>query len=273
MSQGSPVGLTALSVGLLAHTATDDLASNAAAIATGLEHAAASGCHLLLTPECTLCGYPSAARANLAGINSCALADYEDQLQLKAERLGVTLICGSAESGPSGWTNDAVIGGACAASRYHKRSLTPIDCQHFVAGSQPSVITSHGWTLGIAICYDLRFAPRFADLAQRNVDAFLVIAHMAGVDPDPGVKPVVIPALCAVRAAEWATPLAFCNTNADDRWCDSGAWDARGLALPLRTNGSLQIATLAPRTTHGPWYDTLRQDHLASLAASSPAKP
>jgi 5-aminopentanamidase len=258
-----------LRVALSPFVAGADPAANARVIAQAIDAAAEAGAQVLLTPECALCGYPSAARQGLADLDRCALADREDRLLIHAERRGLMLVMGSAESGPTGWTNDAVIGGAVAAQRYRKRSLTPIDRGHFVAGPRSCVVACAGWKLGIAICYDLRFAPIIADLARADADAFLVIAHMAGVDPDPGVKATVIPQLCAIRATEWATPLAFCNTAADDRWCDSGAWDARGMPLEATTGGDLFLVDLSPRTRHGSWYATLREDHLRAWSATT----
>ena len=83
---------------------------------------------------------------------------------------------------------------------------------------------------------------------------------MAGPDVDPGTKVQVIPALYSARAAEWATPLVLANTAADDRWLDSGAWDARGVRVAHQSAGLL-VTTLMPRTQFAPWYGDLR--HLA----------
>lgn len=256
-------GRTPLRVALLPMTGSDAIASNAENVALGIDAAAASGCQVLLTPECVLCGYPSAARADLRDVDRCALADTEDRLLLQAERAGILLVLGSAEHGPDGWTNDAVAGGAVPAVRYRKRHLTPIDVDHFRPGNQAVVVEHAGWRLGLAICYDLRSATVFADLARADADAFLVIAHMAGADPDPGVKSCIVPQFCAVRAAEWATPLVFCNTTAADSWCPSGAWDARGLPIEARTEGSLLLTQIPHRSAHHPWYTRVRADHLA----------
>jgi len=262
----------ALRVALAPLVATADIAVNARVIAAAIRAAVAAGAQVLLTPECGLCGYPSAARAGLDDVNRCALAEAEDALLMQAERAGLVLVlgsaeCVSAECGPAGWTNDAVIGGAVSATRYHKRHLTPGDRDHFQSGTRSVVIAHAGWRLGLAICYDLRAAPVMAALAQADADVFLVIAHMAGVDPEPGVKATLIPQLCAVRAAEWATPLAFCNTAAPDAWCASGAWDARGMALPSTSHGALFMVDLPARSSHPDWYQRVREDHLAQWPA------
>lgn len=255
-----------LRVGCWSFTATDQLALNEAAIRRGIHAAAAAGVQVLLTPECCLTGYPGAVRSDFTGVDGCALAEREDLLLRLADQHGLTLVLGSAApDGAGGWTNDA----ATLRARYRKRCLTPGDESHFVPGSTATVITVAGWRCGLAICYDLRFAEVWADLHRLDVDVLLVLAHMAGPDPDPGTKALVIPAFCAVRAAEAATPLVFCNTTAADRWLDTGTWDARGLrgAQPLITSAAeqLTLSDLAPRTTLAPWYAALRTTYLSRL--------
>lgn len=257
-----------LRVALAALTAGADPAANAAQVRAALAAAQAAGARVLLTPECVLPGYPSAARAGLDDVDWCALAELEEGLAIAAERAGILLVLGSAaQDGDRRRGNEAVVvGGERTVARYRKRCLTPTDRGHFAPGAAPLVVPHAGWRLGIAICYELRFADVFAGYATQDVDALLVIAHMAGPDPDPGTKAALIPQLCAVRAAEWATPLAFCNTAAADRYCDSGAWDARGVRLATRAEGLL-VVDLPPRAAHDAWYANLRSEHLARWQA------
>lgn len=252
----------ALRVASLPFTAVADPAANAATIRAGIAAAAAAGAQVLLTPECALPGYPSAARPDLAGLDWCAVADLEDALALAAERAGLLLVLGTAAPVAGGVANEALACGAGAPQRYRKRRLTPTDAAHFVPGSEPLVIVHAGWRLGLAICFDLRFHRVFLDLARAGADAFLVIAHMAGPDPDPGTKAALIPQLAATRAAELATPLAFCNTASPDRYCDSATWDARGVRGAGAASG-LFCADLLPRGAFDPWYAGLRERVLA----------
>jgi predicted amidohydrolase len=197
-------------------------------------------------------------RDDLDGLNACALGELEDSLLLAAEQAGIVLVLGTAApAGHGGWTTDA----ATRDARYRKRCLTPGDTACCKAGARAVTCTAGGWKLGLAICYDLRFPDIWTDLAHLGVDAYLVPAHMAGPDVDPGTKAAVIPALCAVRAAETATPLVLCNTAARDRWLDSGIWDARGVQVAQVAEGLLTV-DLAPRTSFAPWYTTVRNTYL-----------
>jgi predicted amidohydrolase len=256
-----------LPIELLPFTAGADPQANAGRVRAGIVAAASRGARVLLTPECCLPGYPSAARADLAGVDWCLIADLEDELMLTAERHGLLLVLGSAAPASDGCANDALLGGAVAPRRYRKQCLTPTDRRHFAPGTATVTVDHAGWRLGVAICYDLRFVDVFLRLAEAGADAFLVIAHMAGPDPDPGTKAALIPQLCATRAAELATPLAFCNTAADDRYCDSGVWDARGMRVAGKGDGALG-ATLVTREAFDPWYAGLRREALARWTAT-----
>jgi len=256
-----------LPIAMFAFAACNQPVDNARRIAAAIEDAARSGAQVLLTPECCLTGYPSASRGDFSNVNWSALAELEDGLLQHAGKRGLLLVLGSAERSERGISNDAVVGGVLTTKRYQKRSLTPTDRHHFVSGTTPLLVECQGWRLGIAICYDLRFAPGFHDLAAAGADAFLVISHMAGPDPDPGTKAEVIPQLVAVRAAEWATPLAFCNTAEPNRYCDSAVIDVRGRRIAGAGEG-LICATLKLRDEFDPWYANLRSEHLQRWLSS-----
>ena len=254
-----------LPVAAFAFTASDDIGANAKALRAAVAEAGRAGAKLLLTPECSLIGYPSAARPDLIGVDWCRVGDEEDVLELAARQAGLVLVLGTAGPfrDPTTFSNDAlVLNAGPQPLRYRKRCLTPGDSKHFIPGDeQACTFTVAGWTIGLTICYELRFGSVWAEQARAGVDAFATIAHMAGPDVDPGTKAAVIPALYSARAAEWATPLLLANTAAPDRWLDSGAWDARGLRTATLVDGVL-MTTLMPRTTFAPWYAGLRDESL-----------
>lgn len=251
-------------VAALAFAAVADPVPNRRRIAAAITEAAAAGAQVLLTPEAALCGYPGAARESLSDLDGCALAEHEEVLLLAAERAGLLLVLGSASAHPQGgWSNDALVGGALPPQRYRKRCLTPLDEQHFRPGAAAApMLRLNGWTLGLTICYEVRFPVLWGDLAAAGADTVLTIAHMAGNDAEPGTKPTVVPQHYASRAAEWATPLVLCNTAAADRWLDSAAWDARGLRQTAMGEGLL-IADLVKREQLHWWYGRLHRDAVA----------
>jgi predicted amidohydrolase len=267
----SSSSLSPLTVATASFTATDSIAHNAEIIKQYLHTAAAAGARLLATPECSLVGYPSAARADLQAVNWCQLAEREDEIELLARQLNLVVIIGTASlfSVPApgnksthGYTNDAyVVGLPDKPLRYRKRGLTPTDEHHFIPGHDAGLFVVDGWRIGLSICYELRFGALWAEQARANADLFLSIAHMAGGDVDPGTKNIIIPNLYSARAAEWATPLVLCNAAVPDRWVNSGYWDVRG--VPVNSHGDgLGIYHLAPRSSFAPWYHGVRSEAL-----------
>jgi len=246
-----------------AFTAGAEPSRNAEHIAASIDRAAERGARLLLTPECALSGYPGAARDGLDDCDWAELGKLEQELSRRAERAGLALLLGSvARDADGGYGNEALFCGACDDTRrYRKRCLTPLDERCFAAADEPCLVELDGWRLGLTICYDLRFPDCWAELALAGADAFCNIAHMAGPDPDPGCKATVVPAHCASRSAELATPLIFCNTAAADRWVDSGVWDARGLRIASTADGLLRVDVPA-RSAHDPWYTGIREHAL-----------
>ena len=255
-----------LPVATFAFTATDDIGANAKRLQMAVADAGRAGAKILLTPECSLIGYPSAARADLSAVDWCRVGDEEDVLEIAARKAGIVLVLGSACAfkDTAHFSNDAlVLNAGPTPLRYRKRALTPSDTKFFIPGdeNQPATISVAGWKLGLSICYELRFGALWMQQAKTGVDAFLSIAHMAGPDIDPGTKAEVIPNLYSARAAEWATPLLLANTSAPDRWVDSGHWDARGVRVATQAEGLL-LTTLQPRSTWSPWYSDLRAQSL-----------
>jgi predicted amidohydrolase len=260
----SPTPMNPLTIASFAFTASDDIAVNAQRIHTAVGDAAKAGAQVLLTPECSLIGYPSAARADLSAVDWCRVGDEEEGLEIAARKANVVLVLGTA--GPfrsaTHYSNDAlVLNAGPQPQRYRKQSLTPADEQHFIPGDSPMWVTVAGWKLGLSICYEMRFGHLWAAQARAGVDAFIHIAHMAGGDLDPGTKAEVIPNIYSARAAEWATPLIVCNTAAEDRWLASGHWDARGILVDQCAEG-LMLTTVKPRRDFASWYQSLREEAL-----------
>jgi len=245
-----------LSVATWSFAACADPQANAQMMSDGLRAAAAAGAQVVVMPECCLTGYPSAGRSDLRDLDWALVARLEQELAGVSDSLGVALVAGTCARSAEGCTNQALACVAGAQVRYDKRCLTPIDQGHFRAGAAAVLITAGGWRLGLGICYDLRFPDVWMELAARGADAFLVVAHMAGPDPDPGTKQALIPALCATRAAETATPLVLANTAGADRYLDSGIWDARGVRCGSQVTGLL-VQSLRHRTRWDPWYAQL----------------
>ena len=256
--------MDSLRVACLQMDASADLESNLAQITAAIHQAAAAQVDILLTPECALSGYPGAAREDFADINWCSYDGHEDLVHTRAQSAGIAVVLGSISQADGKIYNDALFcGDGVTVQRYHKRCPTPFDRNFFAEGNKPCLLSFKDWQLGLTICYDVRFAHTWGDLVSSGADAILSIAHMAGPDPDPGVKATVVPNHYSSRAAEWATPLVMCNTNHEKRWLDSGAWDPRGMPITAEQHDTLRIYDLKRRDTFDPWYQAIHNDALS----------
>lgn len=261
--------MDSLRVACLQMDASADLEANLACISAAIHQAATAGVDILLTPECALAGYPGAARDDFDDINWCAYDGYEDLVHTRAQNAGIAVLLGSISQVDGHIYNDALFcGDGVSVQRYHKRCPTPFDRKFFRQGSAPCLVSFKDWQLGLTICYDVRFPHTWGDLVCAGADAILSIAHMAGPDPDPGVKATVVPNHYSSRAAEWATPLVMCNTDHKKRWLDSGAWDPRGMPIPADAHPQLRIFELLPRLAYDPWYASIHADAVSHFKNS-----
>jgi predicted amidohydrolase len=95
---------------------------------------------------------------------------------------------------------------------YHKINLFPDmgepDC--YIPGTAPGIFTTDFATVGVAICYDLRFPNIFQDLKQAGAEMIVVPAAW------PMVRIVDWRRLLIERAAEYQLPVLGINSVGDD---------------------------------------------------------
>lgn len=157
--------------------AWEDREANLEALPPQLEAAAAGGARLLILPETFSVGF---------SMDAARVAESPDGpstafLRTHARRLGVW-IAGSipvrtrADARPH---NTLVVAGpAGELDRYRKIHLFTHhgEHEHYAPGDAPFVRAIEGVRIAFFVCYDLRFADAFWDLADR-VDAYVVVAN------------------------------------------------------------------------------------------------
>ena len=172
---------------LLQLSSTDDPAENLVRLRPLVAGAAAGGAELLCTPEVTNCVAP---RARLLEV---AVAEEEDPvlegLREEAAMRGVWIAVGSlavrTDDAEGRLANRSFLldpeGGI--AARYDKihmfdadvtKTETPRESQSFRPGDRAVVAPTPLATLGLSICYDLRFPHLFRALAQAGAQVILV---------------------------------------------------------------------------------------------------
>ena len=173
---------------LLQLSSGDDPAANLAVTEALVREAAAGGAALVLTPECS--NIVSADRARQRAV---LVTEAEDptlaRLAAVAGELGVWLLVGSLclKSGEADgrFVNRSFLVGPDGGvrARYDKIHMFDVtlaggesyrESAAYRPGSRAVVAEAAGMTLGLSICYDLRFPRLYRDLAQAGAEVLTV---------------------------------------------------------------------------------------------------
>lgn len=209
-----------MTAGALQWRTTDDPAQNLADLVSRATDAAALGAQLVVAPEASLACYGSDLRALAQPLDG----PFVSGLRATAERLGVWLVAGTFVPGSrSRIRNVAVVTNGTELHHYDKIHLYDAFGARESDSVEPGTRLLHvdllGTRVGVAICYDLRFAGQFNELGRagcelvcvptawgagpskveqlhvltraRAMDAqcFVVVADQAG-GPQPGTAPL-----------------------------------------------------------------------------------
>lgn len=160
------------------HIVAGELQRNRRRMLELAQRALDSGARLLLLPELCTCGYDLPRLDDLAetldgetaGRMAALAAQYRAYLAWgMAERDGDRFYNTLALVGPDGRLR----------ARYRKTHLIPLlhEPEYFAPGEEVVVVPTEIGTLGLALCYDLRFPGLFRRMAAQGAEVFLVAAQ------------------------------------------------------------------------------------------------
>ena len=214
---------------LLQITSTDDPAENLSMVRAMMREAAAAGAGYILTPEVTNC--VSASRAHQMAILHLERDDPTlVGLREAAQELGVWLTIGSlalkTEDADGRFANRQFLIAPDGEIRARYDKIHMFDVQvsavetyresaGYRPGTQAVVAEVPFATLGLTICYDLRFPKLFNALANAGADVMMVPAAFSRVTGAAHWH-----ALLRARAIEtgsWVLAPAQCGDNAEHR--------------------------------------------------------
>lgn len=176
-----------LQVAIVQMNSRDDKAANVAAAIAGIEKAAAGGARLVSLPE--VWTYLGPDEGNVAAAETIP-GPLTDQLGALARDLGIWLHAGSVYErveGEERLCNTTVVfdpRGDIAAT-YRKIHLFDVDLEEATSyresatiapGEELVTVDIDGVTVGLAICYDLRFPELFRILTLRGADVIMLPA-------------------------------------------------------------------------------------------------
>lgn len=192
-----------------------------AALEGAAAEAAGLGADLLITPEMFLSGY-AIGEAALQALAEPSDGPIWAKVGAIAKCHGIALLAGGPRRDEGGRIfNTAQLYGKSGdlLGYYDKTHLFgDVDRAQFQAGSALSeVIEFQGWSLGLAICYDIEFPEVARALAAKGADAILV--PTANMEPFDSVATRLVPA----RGEENGVYVAYANyCGADDGFTYNG---------------------------------------------------
>ncbi|ALE74427.1 MULTISPECIES: carbon-nitrogen hydrolase family protein [unclassified Pseudonocardia] len=157
--------------------ATTEPEQNLALIADGVADAAGRGAELVVFPEATQCrfGVP------LGGIAEPLDGPWATRVREIAGRAGVTVVAGMFTPADDGRVRNTLLAtGGGVEAHYDKIHLFDAfgfaESDTVAPGTDPVTITVGGATVGLATCYDLRFAGLFQKLGDAGAELVVVPA-------------------------------------------------------------------------------------------------
>lgn len=153
-----------------------DPAANLALVGDYTRRAAEAGAALVLFPEATMCrfGVP------LAPVAEPFDGPWASAVRAAAAEAGIVVVAGMfVPSGDGRVTNTLLATGPGVEARYDKIHLYDAfgftESKTVAPGRDPVVITVDGITVGLTLCYDIRFPELYVELAERGAE--LITAH------------------------------------------------------------------------------------------------
>ncbi|MFO8008463.1 MAG: carbon-nitrogen hydrolase family protein [Candidatus Brocadiia bacterium] len=186
-----------LTAAALQMATTDDVSTNAARIHTAVDEATANGADLLVTPECALSGYLPPDDLDFDALDSAA-----KKLTRHASEAGLWLALGTTRRSENGdWLNTArlISPQGRTVGSYDKTHLMPADRRVFAPGSALPVFEAGDWTVGIQVCFDMRFPENWRILRRKGAE---LVLHLSNASRSAHWKLPVLEGAVRSRAAE-----------------------------------------------------------------------
>jgi len=173
---------------------------------------------LLVFPETTLCGFPTAE--TVAAVAQTMDGEHVQALRRAARDRGIAIVAGLAEHDQDRYYNTSIFidDNGDVLMRYRKTHLYATDIGLFTQGDRFSVTTWRGIRIGLLICFDIEFPETARAIAA--MDADLLIVSDGLMHPYSAVHQRAIVArsmenqffsLLANRCGSGASGLEFCG--------------------------------------------------------------
>ena len=244
---------------------TGDLERNRDGILRCTEEAAGVGVDVLVFPECALSGYPPMDVPSLDGLVPARIDGCVDEIRESAARHRVWVCLGTAAFRDESWHNAALLisrEGEIAAE-YSKVHLCDSDAACFARGESLPVVSLEGISVGIQICFDVRFPESWRVLKAKGAQVVLHLVNASEGDRWGMLwKLPIYNSTIRCRAAENAYFVVSANDSGPMQFAQSMIVDPDGMLLALGNQEKEELisAELALDRVDGEWFEARRTD-------------
>lgn len=202
-----------------------DVSQNARKMHAALDRARDEQAGLLVVPECALSGYIPEPDLDFG-----ALEQAEAELAAHSAEAGVWLALGTTRSKGVDWFNAVRLyspTGAIVAA-YDKTHLIGGDRETFAPGASLPVFQAGAWTVGIQVCFDMRFPENWRILRRKGAE---LVIHLSNASRSAPWKVPVLAGAVRSRAAENGMFVASANDARAPQMMVSAIYDPDGKEL------------------------------------------
>ena len=190
-----------------------DLQHNNEIISNAVKLAAERKAELVVFPECALSGYPPRNIEKAENVNDAEIRNALKELRKLSDRLGISIIVGTVFCDGHYYNRAYTFIPGLSPSWYDKRALYGWDEDNFIPGKENGVFTIGGYSVGIRVCFEIRFPEYFRELYKEHTDLNIVLFNDVA-DSDNLERYNLIRSHLLTRAVENVTPFLSVNATA-----------------------------------------------------------
>lgn len=209
---------------------TGNVQYNIEIISKAVELAAEQKAELVVFPECAISGYPPRNIDKAWDIDKAAIENAVKVLQELSDRYKINIIIGTVFFDDQYYNRAYLFAPGQEASWYGKRALYGWDEDNFTPGSETGIFKLGAYTVGVRICFEVRFPEYFRELYIAHTDLDIVLFYDVS-DTDDTERYNLIRSHLLTRAVENVTPFLSVNATAPFQTAPTCFIDASGKVL------------------------------------------
>lgn len=161
-----------------------DICDNYKNIASAICTAKSKSVQLVIFPECALTGYPPRDFQSSSDVDFDLVEFKCSELQNLADENDISFIVGTIYR-DKGIRNRAILFRPGKSREfYDKKALWGWDNDNFVSGNSDGIFEVDGVSIGVRICFEIRFPEYFRQLYRRKTDINIVLFYDVSTQDD-----------------------------------------------------------------------------------------